>query len=137
VDNCIFCKIIKGEIPSTKIHEDDRTYAFMDINPGTQGHSLVIPKAHAADIHDISEEDLAAVIKTAQKVAKAAKKALGCTGVNLVQSSGATAFQSVFHLHFHVIPRTEGDGVRLPWTPKPGDKGEIAATAQKLTQALR
>jgi histidine triad (HIT) family protein len=137
VDNCIFCKIIKGEIPSIKIHEDDRTYAFMDINPGTRGHSLVIPKTHAADIHDISEEDLVAVTKTVQKVAKAAKQALGCEGVNLVQSSGAAAFQSVFHLHFHVIPRTEGDGVRLPWTPKPGDKGEIAATAQKITQALR
>lgn len=137
MDNCIFCKIVKGEIPSIKIHEDDRTYAFMDINPGTRGHSLVIPKAHAADIHDIAEEDLAAVIKTVQKVAKAAKQGLGCTGVNLVQSSGATAFQSVFHLHFHVIPRTEGDGVRLPWTPKPGDKSEIAETAQKITQALR
>jgi histidine triad (HIT) family protein len=137
VDNCIFCKIVKGEIPSIKLHEDDRTYAFMDINPGTRGHSLVIPKAHAADIHDIGEEDLAAVIKTVQKVAKAAKQALGCTGVNLVQSSGATAFQSVFHLHFHVIPRTEGDSVRLPWTPKPGDKSEIAETAKKITQALR
>ncbi|MGZ3422634.1 MAG: HIT family protein [Polyangiales bacterium] len=137
MDNCIFCKIIKGEIPSTKIYEDDRTYAFMDINPGTRGHSLVIPKTHSTDIHDIAPDDLAAVIQTVKRVAKAAKEALGCAGVNVVQSSGAAAFQSVFHTHFHVIPRTEGDGVRLPWTPKPGDKSEIAAAAQKITQALR
>jgi histidine triad (HIT) family protein len=136
VDNCIFCKIIKGEIPSTKIHEDDRTYAFMDINPGTRGHCLVIPKAHSTDLHDIAEQDLSAVILTVKKLAAAAKKALGAAGVNVVQSNGAAAFQSVFHLHFHVIPRYEGDGVRLPWTPKPGDKAEIAANAQKIMASL-
>ncbi|MBI2388476.1 MAG: HIT family protein [Deltaproteobacteria bacterium] len=134
--SCIFCKIIAGEIPSTRIYDDATTIAFMDINPGTRGHALVIPKEHAADIHDAPPEMLADLIKTAQRVAQAAKKELGCAGVNLVQSSGAAAFQSVFHIHIHVIPRYEGDGVRLPWTPKPGDKAEIAKTAEQLRTAL-
>jgi histidine triad (HIT) family protein len=134
--SCIFCKIVAGEIPSTKIHEDDRTIAFMDINPGTRGHALVIPKAHAADVFEIDPEDLAAVAKVAQQVAKAAKAGLGCAGINLVQSNGAAAFQSVFHLHVHVIPRYEGDGVRLPWTPKPGDRDEIARAAASLRGAF-
>lgn len=124
--SCIFCRIVAGELPSQKIYEDETTFAFMDINPGTRGHALVIPKAHAQDVHDVAPDALADVIRTVKKVADAAKKGLGCAGVNVVQSSGAAAFQSVFHIHFHVIPRYEGDGVRLPWTPKPGDKDEIA-----------
>lgn len=134
--SCIFCKIIAGEIPSIKVHDDATTYAFMDINPGTRGHALVIPKQHAADIHDVPPDVLGDMARTAQKLATAAKQHLGCAGVNLVQSSGAAAFQSVFHIHIHVIPRYDGDGVRLPWTPKPGDKAEIAKDAEKLRQGF-
>jgi histidine triad (HIT) family protein len=134
--SCLFCRLVAGEIPSTRIYEDERTLAFMDINPGTRGHALVIPKAHAQDVHDCTPEDLAAVIQTVQRVANAAKKGLGCAGVNIVQSSGAAAFQSVFHIHFHVIPRYEGDGVRLPWTPTPGDKAVITAAADAYRAAL-
>lgn len=134
--SCIFCKIIAGEIPSTRIYEDATTIAFMDINPGTRGHALVIPKAHAVDIHDVPADLLADMARTAQRVAQAAKAQLGCAGVNLVQSSGAAAFQSVFHIHIHVIPRYDGDGVRLPWTPTPGNKEDIAKTADKLRASL-
>jgi histidine triad (HIT) family protein len=108
----------------------------MDINPGTIGHALVIPKAHAQDIHDVPPEVIGDMARTAQRVASAAKEHLGCAGVNLVQSSGAAAFQSVFHIHIHVIPRYEGDGVRLPWTPKPGDKSVINDAAEKLRRGL-
>jgi histidine triad (HIT) family protein len=134
--SCLFCRLVSGEIPSTRIYEDATTLAFMDINPGTRGHALVIPKAHAENIHDVPPDTLADMARTAQRVANAAKQHLGCGGVNIVQSSGAIAFQSVFHIHIHVIPRYEGDSVRLPWTPTPGDKGEIAAAAEKLLQGL-
>jgi len=134
--SCLFCRLVSGEIPSTRIFEDATTIAFMDINPGTRGHALVIPKAHAADIHDVAPDVLADMARTAQRVASAAKEHLGCAGVNLVQSSGAAAFQSVFHIHLHVIPRYEGDGVRLPWTPTPGDKSAIADVAEKLRRGL-
>ena len=134
--DCIFCKIVRGELPCQKLYEDATTLAFMDINPGTPGHALVIPKAHAVDVHDVPPDTLADMARTAQKVARAAKEALGCGGVNLVQSSGAVAFQSVFHIHVHVIPRYPDDGVRLPWTPKPGDMAAIAAHADKLRSAL-
>lgn len=134
--SCIFCRIVAGELPSTKIYEDATTFAFMDINPGTDGHALVIPKVHAVDIHDVPPDVLGDMARTAQRIARAAKTGLGCAGVNLVQSSGAAAFQSVFHIHIHVIPRYEGDAVRLPWTPRPGDKAVIGSTADKLRQAL-
>jgi histidine triad (HIT) family protein len=133
---CLFCRIVAGEIPSRKIFEDATTYAFMDINPGTRGHALVIPKVHATDVHDIADDALADVARTAKRVAIAAKKSLNCDGVNLVQSSGAAAFQSVFHLHVHVIPRYVGDDVRLPWLPKPGDAPTLDETATLLRDAL-
>jgi histidine triad (HIT) family protein len=134
--SCIFCRIARRELPSHTIYEDETTLAFMDINPGTRGHALVIPKAHAVDVFDVTPEDLAALARTAQKVARAAKDALGCGGVNLVQSSGRVAFQSVFHIHVHVIPRYPDDGVRLPWVPSPGDPAVIAEAAEKLRANL-
>lgn len=134
--SCLFCRIIAGEIPSRKIFEDATTYAFMDIHPGTRGHALVIPKVHATDVHDIAPDALADVARTAQRIARAAKASLACDGVNLVQSSGAAAFQSVFHLHVHVIPRYVGDDVRLPWTPRPGDATSLEETAALLRAAL-
>ena len=132
-DACIFCKILAGELPSTQIYEDERTVAFMDINPGTRGHCLVIPRKHAADLGEIDHEDLAACSHTAQVLAKRARDGLGAEGVNLVNSWGQVAFQTVFHFHVHVIPRYSDDGVRLPWTPSPGDPDEIAAAAEALS----
>jgi histidine triad (HIT) family protein len=134
--SCVFCRIVSGTEPAQRIYEDELTLSFMDINPGTRGHALVIPKAHAVDIHDIAPDALAAVARTAQRIAAAAKVALGCAGVNLVQSSGAAAFQSVYHIHFHVIPRYPGDGVRLPWVPRRGDPVEIARNGDLLRSSL-
>lgn len=133
--DCIFCKIVAGEIPATKVDEDERTIAFMDISPATRGHALVIPREHARDIHEIDPEDLAAVARTAQRVAKRAKANLNADGVNLLQSSGEHAWQTVFHLHVHVIPRYAGDPLKLPWIPGQGDADDIAAAAEELRTA--
>ncbi|MBL7051473.1 MAG: HIT family protein [Nanoarchaeota archaeon] len=110
-NECIFCKIIKGDIPSNKIYEDDYAFAFLDINPSTEGHTLVIPKKHYKNISDIPTEDLSKFMKSLQKVAKGLLK-FG-NGLNILQNNGETAGQIVFHMHFHLIPRREGDGVSI------------------------
>jgi histidine triad (HIT) family protein len=132
--DCIFCKILTGEIPATIVSEDERTVTFMDINPATRGHMLVIPRAHAEDLLSVDPEDLQAVALASQRQAVIAKERLGAEGVNLVNSCGAVAWQTVFHFHMHVIPRYADDPLRLPWVPAPGDPGEIAAAAQELTR---
>jgi histidine triad (HIT) family protein len=123
--DCIFCKIVAGELPSTRIHEDDRAIAIMDISPATPGHVLVVPRAHAADIHDISDEDVAHCAVVAKNIAARAIDRLGASGVTIVQSNGADAWQTVFHYHVHVIPRYPDDPLRLPWEPAQGDLDEI------------
>ncbi len=130
--DCLFCKIVAGELPATVVAEDDRTVSFMDINPATPGHALVVPRDHATDLLSIPAEDLEAVSVAAQRLAHRAKEALGADGVNLLNSCGAAAWQTVFHFHMHVIPRYEDDPLRLPWVPGPGDEGEIKATGEKL-----
>jgi histidine triad (HIT) family protein len=130
--DCIFCKILAGELPGTVVGEDERTVALMDINPATRGHVLVIPRTHTADLLSIDPEDLHAVATASQRQAVRAREQLGAEGVNLVNSCGALAWQTVFHFHMHVIPRYTGDPLRLPWVPAPGDPAEIAAAAQEL-----
>ncbi|HEY5189948.1 MAG TPA: HIT family protein [Solirubrobacteraceae bacterium] len=130
--DCLFCKIIAGEIPGQIIAEDEHTVAFMDINPATRGHALVVPRRHAANVLEIEPDDLAATMIAAQRLAKRVTERLGAAGVNLINSCGAVAWQTVFHLHVHVIPRYEGDPLKLPWVPAPGDPDEIAAAAQEL-----
>jgi histidine triad (HIT) family protein len=130
--DCIFCKILAGELPATIVGEDERTISFMDIAPATRGHALVIPREHSPDLLGIGVEDLAAVGLAAQRLAMRVKQRLGADGVNLLNACGAVAFQTVFHFHMHVIPRYEGDAMRLPWVPAPGDSAEIAAAAQEL-----
>ncbi len=129
---CIFCKIVAGELPSTIVDEDERTIAFMDIAPATRGHALVIPRAHATDLLSVEPEDLQAVAIAAQRLAGRMEERLGADGVNLLNSCGASAWQTVFHFHVHVIPRYEDDPLRLPWVPSAGDSEEIAAAAQEL-----
>ena len=129
---CIFCKIVSGELPSTVIREDQRTVAFMDINPATRGHALVVPRRHARDLLEIEREDLDATMAAAQEVAQRAVDRLNAAGVNLINSCGEAAWQTVFHFHIHVIPRYEGDPLRLPWIPAEGDRDEIAAVAAAL-----
>ena len=131
--DCLFCKIVAGEIPATRIHEDERTVAFMDINPATRGHVLVVPREHSRDLLTIEPKDLKAVATAAQKLAAVMPDRLGADGVNLLNSCGRAAWQTVFHFHMHVIPRYDGDTLRLPWQPAPGDRDDIAAAARALT----
>jgi histidine triad (HIT) family protein len=131
--DCIFCKIVAGELPATIVDEDERTLAFMDIAPATRGHVLVIPRAHSADLLDVDGEDLSAVALAAQRVAGSIKERLGADGVNLLSSCGAAAWQTVFHFHVHVIPRYDDDPLRLPWVPTAGDPAQIMAAAQELS----
>lgn len=130
--DCLFCKIVAGEIPATKVDEDERTVTFMDINPGTRGHALVVPRNHARDLHDIDPEDLAAVGRAGQRLAGRQRDVLGADGINLLNSCGEAAWQTVFHFHLHVVPRYAGDGLKLPWTPAPGDPDDIAAAGEEL-----
>ncbi len=131
-EDCIFCKIVRGELPATKLAEDELTISFMDINPATRGHALVVPRAHSEDLLSVSTEDLEAVVRAAQRLARRQYERLGADGVNLLNSSGAAAWQTVFHFHVHVIPRYAGDPLKLPWVPAPGDPEEIAAVAAEL-----
>jgi histidine triad (HIT) family protein len=136
VNDCIFCAILAGDAPARIVHETERTVAFLDIAPAARGHTLVVPRTHARDVHDIGSDDLAAVATAAKDVAAAAVDRLGAAGVNLLQASGAAAFQTVFHLHVHVIPRYPDDGLVMPWTPAPGDAAEMDQAAEHLQAAL-
>lgn len=132
--DCIFCRILAGELPATVVAEDERTIAFMDINPATRGHALVIPREHAKDLGEIGAEDLAACALMAQRVAAKARENLGAAGVNLLNAYGAVAWQTVFHFHIHVIPRYEDDPLKLPWVPGPGDMDAINAAGEELAR---
>jgi histidine triad (HIT) family protein len=123
---------VAGDVPATLVHEDERTVAFMDINPATRGHLLVVPREHAENVLEIDPEDLEAVARTGQAMARRVRDKLGADGVNLLNSTGSVAWQTVFHFHLHVIPRYENDPLRLPWQPQPGDQDEIAAAAKEL-----
>jgi histidine triad (HIT) family protein len=131
-DDCLFCGIVAGSIPSETIDSDERTVAFMDINPATAGHALVVSREHSADLLEIGDEDLTAVTLAAQRLAKRMKDVLGADGINLINACGSAAWQTVFHFHIHVVPRYEDDPLKLPWIPEPGDSDEIAAVAAKL-----
>jgi histidine triad (HIT) family protein len=133
--DCIFCKIVAGELPATIVAEDEHTLSFMDINPATMGHALVIPRRHATDLIEIEPAELQAVAVAAQRLARRMQQTLGVDGVNLINSCGEAAWQTVFHFHVHVVPRYEGDPLKLPWVPAPGEPEEIAAAAAKLRQA--
>ena len=134
--NCIFCKIVAGTIPCFKLHEDAATLAFLDINPVNSGHSLVIPKNHAANLFESADPDLAAAMATARRVAIAVRTVMQPAGLNLLQANGPGAGQSVFHVHVHVIPRVQDDELRMNWPPKPGDMAELAKLAERLRAAL-
>src|SRR6266540_4219528 len=134
--DCVFCMIRDGKIPSAKVYEDDRTLTFMDINPLTRGHCLVITKTHAATLCDADPADLRAAITTAQKVAGAIRRALQPDGLNMLQANGAAAFQSVPHFHLHLIPRWDNDGKGFDWEPVPGNREELVGTADSIRALL-
>jgi histidine triad (HIT) family protein len=130
--DCLFCKIVAGELPATVIAQDERTVTFMDINPATRGHVLVVPRNHSTDLLEVDPDDLAAVAQAGRRIARRIKDRLGPDGINLINSCGAAAWQTVFHFHLHVIPRYADDPLRLPWTPAPGATDEIADIARQL-----
>ena len=130
--NCLFCQIIAGQAPGQIVDEDERTVAFMETQPATRGHAIVVPRRHAPDLLEIGDEDLAATVVGAKRLAARVVDRLGADGVNVINSCGRAAWQAVPHFHIHVIPRYEGDPLKLPWIPSSGDPDEIAAAAQEL-----
>jgi len=139
MEECIFCKIINGELPSFKIYEDEKTFAFEDINPISQGHTLIIPKRHAENLWEIPAEDLAAVHFASKKIIRAIKDALNPAGVACLQLNGRGVNQVVMHYHLHLIPRAS-DEPQLPvssWEFKPGDMNEIQQIAEKIAAAIK
>ena len=131
--DCIFCQIVAGEAPAYVVAEDDRTVAFLDRGPATPGHTLVVPRRHAADVWDISDQDAAAVMLMAKRVALLLDARLTPDGLNLTQSNRSAGWQDVFHFHVHVIPRWAGDGLVPPWRPSRPSDAELAATLARLT----
>jgi len=134
--DCVFCKIRDGQIPSMKVYEDARTLCFMDINPLSSGHCLVVTKNHAATLFESDDEDLKAAIVTAKRVATALRSAVKPDGLNLLQANGAAAFQSVPHFHLHLIPRWTNDGKGFDWKVVPGDRAQITKVGETLRNAL-
>lgn len=124
-ENCIFCKIANGEIPSKTVYEDERFRVILDISPASRGHAIILVKNHAANVYELPEEDASAIYVVAKKVATAMQKVLKCDGVNILQNNGEAAGQTVFHVHMHVIPRYKGDQVQITW--KPGEQTDVIA----------
>ncbi len=136
MENCIFCKIITGQIPCEKLYEDEHTFCFLDIKPLSEGHTLVIPKKHSENILSISQEDLAYTMETVRKVASAIKKATGAPGINVHSNHGREAGQVVFHTHIHIIPRHENDGYKL-WAHPDHPNVPLKETQAKVLAALK
>lgn len=131
-EDCIFCKIVGGDLPAERVDEDEHTVAFMDINPWTRGHVVVIPRHHTRDLHEIPDDQLARVASSAKRLAARMRDRLGCDGVNLINSCGAAAWQTIFHFHVHVIPRYDDDPLQLPIRPSRAEPEELAAVAGEL-----
>lgn len=136
MSDCIFCRIAAGEIPSATVYEDDDFRAILDIAPAHKGHTIILPKVHAADIFSLPEDTAAKIFPLAKKIATALKKTTGCEGVNILQNNGEAAGQSVFHLHVHVVPRFKGDGILPVWPQGSYEDGEAAALAAKINENL-
>jgi|APSaa5957512535_1039671.scaffolds.fasta_scaffold190088_2 histidine triad (HIT) family protein len=134
--DCIFCKIIAGEVPSFKLYEDERVFAMMDINPFSDGHCLVITKSHAENLLGADPNDLAAVLPAAQRICRAVETALEPEGVNLVQANGPAAGQTVFHFHTHIFPRSLNDGAMMNWGHTPGDMTRIEKVYKQIMAAM-
>ncbi len=134
--DCIFCKIASGELPSHKLYEDERVLAFLDIQPGTEGHALVIPKRHATDFFDLEEEDRNAVMRAARLVAEPLMETTGAEGLNLHQSNGQAAGQVIFHFHLHLLPRRSEDDLRSPWRAQESDADRLTELAARIAAAL-
>lgn len=135
-DNCIFCKITDGRIPSETIYEDEDFRVILDIAPAAKGHAIVLPKNHSSDLLSADPVTLSKALGVISRVAAAMKKALNCDGINILQNNGEAAGQSVFHLHFHILPRYQDDGLVIPWETLSYAEGEAAEIAAKIRAAL-
>lgn len=135
-DDCIFCKIAAGEIPSATVYEDDDLRAILDLGPAAKGHTLVIPKSHSDNLLSVEPDTAAKALKVISKTANAIKEALGCDGINVVQNNGEAAGQTVMHLHFHIIPRYKNDSVNIGWQPMKPSNEELAATAALIKEKM-
>ena len=131
-DDCIFCKIAAGEIPSKTIYEDEKYRVILDLGPATRGHALILPKNHYANLFELPEEDAKEVICLAKKMATIMKDKLGCDGFNLVQNKGEAAGQTVFHFHMHLIPRYENDGQEIGWKPGSPSQDELEEIKKQI-----
>ena len=136
MNDCIFCKIAGGEIPSYTVYEDNDFRAIMDISPAAKGHVIILPKQHAADVFELSEELASKIYVVAKKIAAAVKEVIGCDGVNILQNNGEAAGQTVFHLHMHIIPRWKGDSIKITWTSDEANKDMIKEVAEDIASKV-
>lgn len=132
-NNCIFCKIANGEIPSKTLYEDEKFRVILDLGPATKGHALILPKEHYANLYDLPEEDAGNVMKLAKKMVAKITDKLGCEGFNLVQNNGDLAGQTVFHFHLHMIPRYRGDGQNIGWKPQEMSQETLEEIKNQIT----
>ena len=130
--DCLFCGIVAGDVPAQIVDSDEHTVAFMDINPATRGHALVVPREHSQDLMDISDEDLSQTMAAARRLAARMDEVLEPAGFNILNSCRPAAWQTIFHYHLHVIPRYDDDPLKLPWIPRGADENEVAAIADRI-----
>lgn len=133
-DDCIFCKIANGEIPSATLYEDEVFRVILDLGPATRGHALILPKEHAANLYELPDDTAAAVMKLAKKMALTMRERLCCDGLNLVQNNGEAAGQTVSHFHLHLIPRYKEDGQNINWVPTEPTQDELEAVRKEITE---
>lgn len=136
MNDCLFCKIVGGEIPALKVHEDDEVFAFLDIAPVNVGHTLIVPKAHYANCGETPDDALSALLRAGKRVGAAAMAATGATGYNVGMNCGAVAGQVIMHTHLHIMPRFEGDGL-VHWPKKSISKEQMEEAARKIAEALK
>ncbi|MGH2991154.1 MAG: HIT family protein [Solirubrobacterales bacterium] len=132
MNDCLFCGIVAGDVPAQIVDSDEHTVAFMDINPATPGHALVVPREHAADLTDVSDDDLLHTMSAARRLVRRMRETVEPDGFNVLNSCGTAAWQTIFHYHLHVIPRYEDDPLKLPWIPRGAEEDEIAAVADRI-----
>jgi histidine triad (HIT) family protein len=131
-NDCLFCGIVAGDVPAQVVDSDEHTVAFMDINPATKGHALVVPREHTRDLMEVSDEDLARTNAAARRLARRMDEVLEPDGFNILNSCRPAAWQTIFHFHLHVVPRYDDDPLKLPWVPREGDADEIAQIADRI-----
>ncbi|MDE5589227.1 MAG: HIT family protein [Acetatifactor sp.] len=133
-EDCIFCKIAAGEVPSATLYEDEQFRVILDLGPATKGHALILPREHAANLYELPDETAAEAMKLAKKMALLLKGKLQCDGLNLVQNNGEVAGQTVSHFHLHLIPRYKGDGQKINWVPSEPSREELEAVRKEITE---